>query len=257
MTSNFSVAGEKYDRFMGRYLPTLAVAFADAAGVDSGMSVLDVGCGPGGLTRELVARVGADNVAAIDPSPPFVEAVRERYPGVDVREGGAEEMPFEEGAFDAALASLVVAFMRDPEAGVSEMSRVTKPGGVVAACMWDVAAGMTMLRVMGEASTSVVPDRPVGQPLPGTREGDLGELLRGQGLAEVEEGTVAASADYEDFDDWWEPFTYGIGPHSGYVMSLGEEQRAAIREACRELLGNPSGPFTLDARAWFARGRVT
>src|SRR6266567_7477927 len=89
MTFNFAVAGEKYDRFMGRYLPTLAVAFADAAGVQAGKSVLDVGCGPGGLTRELVERVGAENVAAIDPSPPFVEAARERNPGVDVREAGA------------------------------------------------------------------------------------------------------------------------------------------------------------------------
>jgi SAM-dependent methyltransferase len=256
MTFNFAVAGEKYDRFMGRYLPTLAVAFADAAGVRAGMSVLDVGCGPGGLTRELVERVGAENVAAIDPSVPFVEAARARNPGVDVREAGAENMPFEDGAFDAALASLVVAFMQDANAGIAEMSRVTKPGGVVAACMWDVRGGMTMLRVMREAAASVIPDLPAGRPLPGTSEGDLGELLRGAGLSEVEEGTISASADYESFDDWWEPFMFGIGPHASYVAELEDEQKAAVRDRARELLDNPSGPFTLDARAWFARGRV-
>lgn len=256
MSFNFAVAGEKYDRFMGRYLPTLAVTFADAAGVHSGMSVLDVGCGPGGLTRELVARVGADNVAAIDPSAPFVEAARERNPGVDVREAGAEELPFEDDVFDAALASLVVAFMQDANAGITEMSRVTKPGGVVAACMWDVRGGMTMLRVMREAAASAVPDLPVGKPLPGTSEGDLGELLRAAGLSDVEEGTVAASADYESFEDFWEPFMFGIGPHASYVAELPDGQKAAVQVAARELLGNPSGPFTLDARAWFARGRV-
>ena len=256
MSFNFAVAGEKYDRFMGRYLPTLAVAFADAADVHGGMSVLDVGCGPGGLTRELVARVGADAVAAIDPSPPFVEATRDRYPGVDVREGAAEELPFEDDTFDAALASLVVAFMQDAEAGISEMSRVTKPGGVVAACMWDVRGGMTMLRVMREAAAAAVPDLPVSAPLPGTSEGDLGDLLRGAGLSDVEEGTISASADYASFDDWWDPFMFGIGPHASYVAELGDEQRDAVRNTARELLGNPSGPFTLDARAWFGRGRV-
>jgi SAM-dependent methyltransferase len=256
MTINFAVPAEKYDRFMGRYLPTLSVSFADAAGVHAGMSVLDVGSGPGGLTRELVGRVGAAAVAAIDPSPPFVEAVRERFPDVDVREGGAEELPFEDDSFDAALACLVVPFMQDANAGTGEMARVTKPGGVVAACMWDVAEGMTMFRIMRTASQAVVPDRPIAHPLLGTRKGDLGELLRAQGLADVEEGVISASAGYDDFDDWWESFTYGIGPHSGNLMSLTEEQRTAIREACREQLGQPSGPFTLPALAWFARGRV-
>jgi hypothetical protein len=113
-----------------------------------------------------------------------------------------------------------------------------------------------MLRVMREASLEVVPGRPAAPPLPGTREGDLGDLLRGRGLADVEESVISASADYDGFDDWWEPFLYGIGPHSGHLASLAEEQRAAIREACRARLGNPTGPFTLPALAWFARGRV-
>ena len=108
----FSAPAEHYDRFMGRYVPRLAVALADAAGVQAGMRALDVGCGPGGLTQELVTRLGADHVAAIDPAEQFADACRART-GADVRVGGAEELPWEDDAFDAALASLVVAFMRD------------------------------------------------------------------------------------------------------------------------------------------------
>src|SRR3954452_6746494 len=119
---------------MGRYSVLLSPQLADLAGVAAGQRVLDVGCGPGALTPELVARVGADAVAAIDPSEPFVEAARARHPGVDVRRGAAEALPFPDGEFDAAIAQLVVQFMRDPAAGVGEMARVTRAGGVVVAC---------------------------------------------------------------------------------------------------------------------------
>jgi ubiquinone/menaquinone biosynthesis C-methylase UbiE len=137
----FAAPAEHYDRFMGRYTPTLASALVDAAGVAAGMRVLDVGCGPGGLTRELVSRVGARNVAAIDPEPHFAAVCRERNPGADIREGVAETLPWPDADFDASLSSLVLGFMRDPDMGVREMARVTRPGGIVAACMWDTAAG--------------------------------------------------------------------------------------------------------------------
>src|SRR3954469_23976558 len=125
---------------MGRYTSSLAPAFADAAGVAGGMRGLDVGCGPGGLTRELARRVGPERVAAIDPAPQFAAACRERHPGADVREGGAEALPWDDGAFDAALSQLVIAFMRDPDQGVREMARVTRDGGTVAVCMWDLGS---------------------------------------------------------------------------------------------------------------------
>jgi SAM-dependent methyltransferase len=256
MTFNFAVAGEKYDRFVGRYLPTLGVAFADVAGVREGMTVLDVGCGPGGLTQELVARAGADRVAAIDPSAPFVEACRARIPGADVREGVAESLPFDDDAFDASLASLVVSFMRDPDAGVREMTRVTKPDGVVAACVWDTGEGMTMLKCFWEGARSVDPGVKGEHSLVGTREGQLGELFGKAGLADVESGAISARAEYESFDDWWEPFTFGIGPAGSYCVALDDQRREAVRQSCRTLLGDPLGPFTLDARAWFARGRA-
>src|SRR3954452_460706 len=113
----FTPAAEHYDRYMGRYTRTLAPALADAAGVSAGMRALDVGCGPGGLTHELAGRLGEDRVAAVDPSPPFAAANRERHPRADVRDAAAEDLPFEDDSFDAALSSLVIAFMRDADAG--------------------------------------------------------------------------------------------------------------------------------------------
>ena len=162
----FAAPAEHYDRFMGRYAPTLAEALADFAGVGARMRVVDVGCGPGGLTRELVARVGAANVAAIDPAPQFAAACRARYPGADVREGIAEALPWPEAEFDAALSSLVIGFMRNPDQGVREMARVTRPGGVVAGCMWDIAGGgMTMLRLFWTAVREVDPEDPHVAPV--------------------------------------------------------------------------------------------
>src|SRR3954469_7382294 len=193
---------------MGRYLPTLAPAFADAAGVRTGMRVLDVGCGPGGLTRELGERTSPERVAAIDPSPQFAEACRARFPGADVRDGGAEDLPWEDGAFDAALASLVIGFMRDADAGVREMARVTRPGGTVALCMWDIAGGgMTMLATFWSAVRQADPGAQGERRLSGTVEGDIAEHLRRVGLRDVQDGSLTARAEYTGFEDFWEPFT--------------------------------------------------
>ena len=114
---SFEVAAAAYDRFMGGYSVQLGPGLAELAGVRPGQRALDVGCGPGALTGELVARLGADAVAAVDPSEPFVAAARGRHPGVDVRQASAESLPFADDSFDTALAQLVVHFMRDPIAG--------------------------------------------------------------------------------------------------------------------------------------------
>jgi len=242
---------------MGRYVPTLADALADAAGVRAGMRALDVGCGPGGLTRELTARLGAENVAAIDPAEQFAEACRARNPGADVRVGGAEDLPWGDGEFDATLASLVVAFMRDARAGTREMARVTKPGGVVAACMWDVpGGGMTMLSTFWRAARSLKPDTQGEAVRVGVHEGEIAALLEAAGLEDVQDGTLVTAAHYEDFEDFWQPFTFAVGPAGSYLREQPSEQQDAIRERCRSLLGDPSGPFDLEARAWYARGTV-
>jgi ubiquinone/menaquinone biosynthesis C-methylase UbiE len=130
----FAVSRKAYDAFMGRYADRLAprlIAFAD---VQPGNRVLDVGCGPGSLTEALGGQVGADDVAAIDPSEPFAAAAAERVPGADVRVGTAESLPWADDTFDAGLSQLVVNFMADADAGIAELRRVVRPGGTVAAC---------------------------------------------------------------------------------------------------------------------------
>jgi ubiquinone/menaquinone biosynthesis C-methylase UbiE len=254
-TGQFAAPAEHYDRFMGRYTPTLASALADVARVRPGQRVLDVGCGPGGLTRELVARVGAENVAAIDPAPQFASACRERNPGADVRDGVAEQLPWNDGQFDAALCSLVLGFMRDPDQGVREMVRVTRPAGTVVACMWDIAdGGMTMLRVFWTAAHDIDTKVEGERRMAGTTKGDIAQRFGRAGLENVVDGALTARADYQDFNDFWEPFTFAVGPAGQYLRSRPADQQARIREACRAAL--PDGSFSLDARAWYARGTV-
>ena len=251
----FAASADHYDSFMGRYTKSLAPAFADAVGVTDGMSVLDVGCGPGGLTLELASRVGTENVAAIDPAPQFAAACRERNPGADVRVGVAEELPWPDASFDAALCALVVAFMQDADRGVREMGRVTRPGGAVAACMWDIAGGgMTMLSTFWAAARRLDPDAVGERNRPGVTEGDLGDLFRRAGLHDVVEGVLEVGAEYADFADFWEPFTHGVGPAGEYLASLPADGQARLREACEAAV--PGGAFSLAARAWYARGTV-
>ncbi len=247
----FAGPADHYNRFMGRYTAPLSRALADQVGVRSGMRVLDVGCGPGGLTSELAGRVGAENVAAIDPEEHFAAACLERNPGADVRQGIAEELPWEDDAFDASLSCLVIAFMRDPDAGLSQMRRVTRPGGRIGVCMWDIAGGgMTMLRLFWEAMKTVKPDIEGEQRRAGTVEGDIADRLASAGLRDVTSGALEVSVDYTGFEDFWEPFTHGVGPSGQAFANLRDEQQAAVREAIRT--GLPDGPFTLEARSWYA-----
>jgi len=249
---SFDVAAEAYDRFMGRYSLLLSPHLADLAGVRSGQRVLDVGCGPGGLTAELVTRVGPAAVVAVDPSEPFVAAARARNPGVNVLQASAEELPFPDGSFDAALAQLVVHFMSDPVAGLAEMARVSRRDGVVGACVWDHGGGQGPLRVFWEAARELDPEVDDESHLAGVREGHLAELFEAAGLRAVEATTLSASLEHPSFDEWWEPFTRGVGPAGAYVASLDAERRAELRETCRRLL--PLPPFVLTARAWATRG---
>ncbi len=249
---SFAVAADAYDRFMGRYSGPLAPLFADLADVVRGQRVLDVGCGPGALTSELVRRLGAEHVAAVDPSEPFVAAVRERHPGVAVERAPAEELPFPDRSFDAALAQLVVHFMADPVAGLREMARVTREEGVVTASVWDHAGGHGPLSPYWDAVRDLDPNVDDESKLAGARQGHLTELFGAAGIREIEETQLTVSIEHPTFEDWWEPFMLGVGPAGAYVAGLAPEQRAELREHCRAKL--PATPFTLTARAWAARG---
>ena len=249
---SFAVAADAYDRFMGRYSVPLAPQLADLAGVSSGQHVLDVGCGPGALTAELVKRLGSAAVSAVDPSEPFVAAVEERHPVVTVRRASAEELPFRDEAFDAALAQLVVHFMRDPVAGLGEMARVTRQSGVVAACVWDHGGGHGPLSLYWAVARELDPEIEDESRLAGARVGDLTALFEAAGLHEIEETALSVSVEHPTFEDWWEPYTLGVGPAGAYVAGLEPERQEQLRERCRERLPDP--PFVVSARAWAARG---
>jgi SAM-dependent methyltransferase len=251
---SFDVAAAAYDGFMGRWSRLLSSAMADTAGVAPGMRVLDVGCGTGALTEELVRRVTGSGVSAVDPSSSFVAAMRERFPGLDVRQAPAERLPFADGAFDAALAQLVVHFMADPVAGLAEMRRVTRPGGVVAACVWDYAGDRGPLGVFWDAAREVRPDVRDESRLAGTRDGDLIALLRAAGLRDVVGSELHASVDHGTFEEWWAPFTLGAGPAGAFVASLDPAEVDRLRAACERRLADR--PITVHAVAWAARGEA-
>jgi SAM-dependent methyltransferase len=251
---SFNVPADAYDRFMGVHSRQLAPQLADLAGVTPGDRVLDVGCGPGALTTELVERLGAESVSAVDPSETFVAAARERHSGIDVQRAAAEALPYPDAAYDAALAQLVVHFMTDPVGGLQEMARVTRPDGVVVACVWDHAGERSPLTLFWRAAHDLHLGPEDESELPGARQGHLVELFEAAGLRDVEGSEVVARVQYPSFGDWWEPFGFGIGPAGAAYAALKPEEQVQLRDRCEKLL--PSAPFELESFAWAARGVV-
>jgi SAM-dependent methyltransferase len=252
----FEVPADAYVRFMGRFSRPLAPAFADVGleGVDADARVLDVGSGPGILTAELVRRRGEATVSACDPAAPFVEATAATFPLADVRQASAEDLPFADDSFGAALAQLVVHFMDDPVAGLREMARVTAPGGRVSACVWDHGGGTGPLSGFWQVVQLADPGEVGERDLPGSVSGDLPDLFERAGLREVRESLLTVTVRFDSFQEWWEPFTYGVGPGRAYVASLNQISRAGLADALHEEYGD--GPFEIEAGAWTATGRV-
>jgi ubiquinone/menaquinone biosynthesis C-methylase UbiE len=252
-------AAEAYDHHVGRYGAQLAAGLIEVAGVRRGQRALDVGCGPGPLTSALAEALGAENVAAVDPSEPFVEACRARVPGADVRVGVGERLPFADGTFDVVLAQLVVQLMDDRDTGVREMARVAIPGCTIVACVWD-SHRMPLLRAFWDAALEAAPERVaaiddsrrVGYEAPE----ELGALFAHCGLADVSIGELVVHAEYESFDDLWRPFTAGVGHSGACFASLDGDGQAALAADAYRRLGSPDGSFQLTARAWWARGKA-
>jgi ubiquinone/menaquinone biosynthesis C-methylase UbiE len=251
---SFEVPAEDYTRYMGRWSEPLARLFADVLDLAPGKRVLDVGSGPGALTAVLVERLGPDDVVAVDPSPPFVAALSARFPGLDVRRASAEALPLDDDSVDVAAAQLVVHFMSDPEAGLRDMVRVTRPGGLVAACVWDHAGGTGPLSPFWKAAHTLVPDVVDESGLFGSRQGELQRLFSAVGATDIEEELLTVRHWFVDMDDWWQPFTFGVGPAGSYVAGLDAAGREELRAACVEVL--PSPPFEQASSAWCVTGRV-
>lgn len=247
-----------YERFMGRWSARLAPLLLDAVALRSPRSVVDVGCGTGHLAAAVVARWPGCQVLGIDPSGPFVAAALERLAGTSAtaRVGDALELPIADGSVDAALASLVLNFVPDPQRATSEMSRVTRAGGVAAASVWDYGGGMGMLRTFWDAVARLDPLGPGqgGETTPLSRPGGLAALWGATGLGDVVEGEIAMVMDFTSFEDYWEPFLLGTGPAGAHVGRLPDAGRAALRADLLNRLG--PGPFELTARARWVRGTV-
>ena len=242
------VSDSAYDAFMGRYSRGLAVVFADFAGAVSGSSVVDVGAGTGALTGELAAR--GVHVAAAEPSAPFVESLRTRFPAVDAQVAPAESLPWPDATFDASLAQLVVSFMQDAPAGIGEMRRVVKPGGTIATCMWD-REGMEMLAAVNRARSVLGDDATTADAKYRTRE-EI-ESLFGDGFEGAHTELLEAVASYTGYDEFWSALGGGAGPAGAWIASLDDERRRAAHDEIHRQIGAPAGAFTLTGKAWATR----
>jgi len=251
---SFSVSAEAYGRFMGRFSEPLADSFVDLLNPQRGSTALDVGCGPGALTGRLVAALGDEAVTAVDPMPEFLEALRSRWPGVRALRGSAEELPLADDVVDLAVAQLVVHFMKDPVAGLGEMRRVTRPAGTVAATVWDLAGDTSPLSDFWAGAVAVDPTVTTEAWMPGARAGHLAALFDQAGFADARTTTLTVTVSFSSFEEWWEPFTFGVGPAGAYVASLDEPGQERLRESCRTHL--PDAPFQVTGQAWTVVARA-
>jgi len=265
VTSEFNVRNATgYEQLMGRWSQKLAPLFIDFVGVADGEKILDVGCGTGSLTFALARTAELDEIAAIDYSPVFVEEAirRNTDPRIKVRQADACALPFESRTFDRALALLVLHFV--PEAGkaVAEMRRVVRPGGVVAAAVWDHLGGMPGMRMMIDTVAALseggrqLRARYCFQPM--MQPGELKRTFVDQGLLDITEMQLMIRMDYQCFDDYWAPIAAGEGPLGKYVATLDTAERARTDAAVRDAYeaGRPDGPRSFANVAWACRGIV-
>jgi SAM-dependent methyltransferase len=254
-----------YERFMGRWSAELAPSFLRFAGVRDGQNVLDVGCGTGSLGRALVAAGENIRVTGIDPAADYVALARRALPQPRAQflVGAAERLPFADAGFDAALALLVLQDLDDPARAVREMARVTRAGGVVAACLWDFRAGMPMFSLLWQAAEAVAPEAVARQRARTSANhdfgrDDLGVLWREAGLCDIETSTVELAMPFSSFDDYWQPFLGGATPTSSFVAAVDAETGGALARALAARIAGirPDGSFDLPARAWAVRGTV-
>ena len=255
--------GDSYERYVGRWSRPVAAKLLDWLHPSTDLDWLDVGRGTGALTRALLERAQPHAVTAIDPSAGFIEHGRRRVTDARVtwRVGDAQDLPVETNGFDAAAAALVLNFVPQPARAVEEMARAVRPGGTVAAYVWDYAGRMDLMRHFWDAAVELDPAAATldeGRRFPLCQPAPLAALFTSAGLEGVDGTALEISTPFRDFDDYWTPFLGGQGPAPGYAMSLSEEHRTRLRERIRSGLPiGADGRIELTARAWAVHGRVT
>jgi SAM-dependent methyltransferase len=254
-------AGDLYEPYVGRWSRRVACDFLDWLAIPAGRDWVDVGCGTGALTQVILEQAAPGKVQGIDSSPGFIEYARARTPDARAafKQGDAQSLPLEPACFDVAVSGLVLNFVPKPALAVAQMARAVRPGGVVAAYVWDYAGKMELMRHFWEAAASLDPkalDLDEGRRFPMCTPGALAELFGEGGLPEVHVRAIDIPTRFRDFNDYWSPFLGGQGPAPAYCMSLSEERRAALRERIRSRLAVAAdGSIALMARAWAVRAK--
>jgi SAM-dependent methyltransferase len=253
-------SGDAYEPYVGRWSRLVARELLGWLAVPPRSCWLDVGCGTGALAETILALGSPSKVVGIDPSPAYVAFARDRLNDLRVRfeVGDARALQASSATFDAVVAGLVLNFIPEPGRAVSEMARVARPGGIVAAYVWDYAEGMQMMRHFWDAAGALDPsavELDEGRRFTMCKPEPLTDLFQTAGLEKIEVRAIDVPTVFRDFDDYWSPFLGGQAPAPGYAMSLSEEQRAALRERIRATLPtNSRGEHHLTARAWAVRG---
>lgn len=259
---NVFADSDPYEQFMGRWSRQLAARFVKFVSIGERDSVLDVGCGVGSLSFTIAEAFPAARVTGVDPSAAFVRhaQTRARNDRLQFQVGDAQALEFSNAAFDTTLSQLVLNFVPDRDKALGEMIRVTRPGGVVAAAVWDYGDGMRMLRVFWDEAVAFDPPLAARDErhMPLCKRGELAALWRASGLQHVDDQPIVIDLAFASFDDYWSPFLGGQGPAGAYVASLSETRRATLEARLRDRLlsSRKDGPFVLQARAWAVKGTV-
>jgi len=253
--------GNAYDRFMGRWSELVAERFLEGLDAPSGWDWLDVGCGTGVLLEAIRRALSPRRLAGVDPSAGFLAVAAERLSTrVELRVADGEHLPFADHEFDAIVSGLALNFMPDRLAAVNSMRRVTRPGGLVAAYVWDYADGMEFLRRFWDATTELDPqalELDEGRRFPDCRPEQLRQLFEAAALSKIRVSAIEVPTTFSDFDDYWQPFLAGQGPAAGYVAALPSRQRRRLQDRLqRRLATEPDGSIRLHARAWAVTGQT-